>query len=321
MVVLSPGSSRLAYQWAQALGHKLQAPVPSLFTFKIQHALLAGLAGLSVQDAEVSLVSDAQGKGKKKLKERGPILVTHQGLSGPAILRLSAFGARELHAIDYQARIRVNWKPDMPGGHVSSLPAALSPAPCLHSSLFPLFPSSLAPALSIDLHLPEAVLQAKSSIKPLLLPTHSETRPGVEGVVEELEAYKKFQGSKTIGGTSGPTLDLPRRLWQGMVADAGIAPDLKWCDVKKADLRRVAMLVAQCEFEVTGKSTNKDEFVTAGGVSLAGVDMSRMASKSVPGLFFCGEVLDIDGITGGYNLQSAWTTGTIAGRSLVEMAA
>lgn len=157
MVVLSPGSSRLAYQWAQALGHKLQAPVPSLFTFKIQHALLAGLAGLSVQDAEVSLVSSAKGKGKSKLRERGPILVTHQGLSGPAVLRLSAFGARELHAIDYQARIRVNWKPDMPGGDDSCLPA-LSPTPLRPSSLLPLLPSSLAPALPLAQHFLEALL-------------------------------------------------------------------------------------------------------------------------------------------------------------------
>jgi len=105
-----------------------------------------------------------------------------------------------------------------------------------------------------------------------------------------------------------------------MVAEVGVAPDLKWSDVKKTDLRKISMLIAQCDLEVGGKSTNKDEFVTAGGVSLPGVDMSRMHSKSVPGLFFCGEVLDIDGITGGYNLQSAWTTGTIAGRSIAQMA-
>jgi len=197
------------------------------------------------------------GKGKK-LKERGPILVTHQGLSGPAVLRLSAFGARELHALDYKATIRINWKPDMAGS--------------------------------------------------------------VEGVMAEFEAFKKFHGQKDIGGTSGPTLDLPRRLWQAMVAEIGIALDLKWCDVKKADLRKLAMLVAQCDLQVAGKSTNKDEFVTSGGVSLPGVDMSKMHSKSVPGLYFCGEVLDIDGITGGYNLQSAWTTGTIAGRSIAQMA-
>ena len=255
MVVLSPGSSRMAWQWVLALGHALEAPVPSLFTFTISHPLIGGLAGLSVPDAEVTLVSAAQ---KKKLKERGPLLVTHQGLSGPGVLRLSAFGARQLHALDYNATVRVNWRPDMPGG--------------------------------------------------------------VEGVVAELEAFKKFQGSKAIGGNSGPTLELPRRLWQNMVAAVPIAPDLKWCEVKKTDLRKLATLVAQCDLHVSGKNTNKDEFVTAGGVSLPGVDMSRMHSKSVPGLFFCGEVLDIDGVTGGYNLQSAWTTGTIAGRSIANMA-
>ena len=163
------------------------------------------------------------------------------------------------HALDYKATVRVNWKPDMPGG--------------------------------------------------------------VEGVMGELEAFKKFQGSKTIGGSSGPTLDLPRRLWQNMVSAVPIAPELKWCDVKKDDLRKLATLVVNCDLHVSGKNTNKDEFVTAGGVSLQGVDMSRLQSRSVPGLFFCGEVLDIDGVTGGYNLQSAWTTGTIAGRSIAAAAA
>ena len=253
-VVLSPGSSRLAHAWAAELGHTVEPPVPSLFTFNIKHPLLSGLAGLSVQDVEVSLLSGGKGK---KLKERGPILITHQGLSGPAVLRLSAFGARELHALDYKATVRVNWKPQMPRA--------------------------------------------------------------LDGVLEELEAYKKFQGAKVIGGGNGPTLDLPRRLWQAMVSEVSIDPGLKWCDVKKADLRQLAVMVAQCDLDVASKSTNKDEFVTAGGVSLSGVDMSKMCSKSVPGLFFCGEVLDVDGITGGYNLQSAWTTGTIAGRGVAEM--
>lgn len=222
MIVLSPGSSRLAYQWAAQLGHKLQAPVPSLFTFTIPDPLLQGLSGVSVQDGEVALfLPGGGGKSKNKFKERGPILVTHHGLSGPGVLRLSAFAARELHAAAYTTAIRVNWKPDIPRG--------------------------------------------------------------VEGVLEELEALKKFQGSKAIGGQNGPTLDLPRRLWQAMVTRVGIAADLKWCDVKKADLRKLAVMVAQCDLQVSGKNTNKDEFVTAGGVSLNGVDMARMHSKSVPG--------------------------------------
>ena len=255
IVVLSPGSSRLAWQWAAGLGHRLEAPVPSLFTFKINHPLLNGLAGLSVQAAEVSIVPPA-GKSKK-LKEGGPVLVTHQGISGPAVLRLSAFGARQLHDLDYQFTARVNWRPDVAGG--------------------------------------------------------------VEGIMQEFDALKKFQGSKAIGGSNGPTLDLPRRLWQALLAQIPIAPDQKWCDTKKSDLRKLALLITQCDFEVAGKNTNKDEFVTAGGISLPTVDMSKMSSKSVPGLFFCGEVLDIDGITGGYNLQSAWTTGTIAGRSIAQL--
>ena len=255
-IVLSPGSSRLAYQWASSLGHTLEPPVPSLFTLSISHPLLSGLAGLSVQDAEITLVS---GKTKKKEKQRGPVLVTHQGLSGPAVLRLSAFAARQLHALDYKATVRINWRPDVGGA--------------------------------------------------------------VEGVLGELEALKQLQGSKAIGGSTGPTLELPRRLWQAMVAQVGIEAQVKWCEVKKVDLRKLAQLVVQCDLEVSGKNTNKDEFVTAGGVALPGVDMSKMQSKCVAGLFFCGEVLDIDGITGGYNLQSAWTTGTIAGSSLASMTA
>ena len=255
MVVLSAGSSRLAHQWAAALGHTLHAPAPSLFTFTIKGSLLNGLAGLSVPHGEVTLMSSGKGK---KLKESGPILITHQGLSGPGILRLSAFGARTLNELDYKTTIRVNWRPDV---------------------------------------------------------------GGVEGAFAEMEALKESQGAKGIGGNSGPTLKLPRRLWQAMVAEVGIPSDKKWRDIKKADLRKLAALVAQCDLEVTGKNTNKDEFVTAGGVALRGVDVSTMRSKSVDGLFFCGEVLDIDGITGGYNLQSAWTTGTIAGRSVAGMAA
>jgi predicted flavoprotein YhiN len=139
---------------------------------------------------------------------------------------------------------------------------------------------------------------------------------GVEGVMGELEAFKKFQGSKTIGGSSGPTLDLPRRLWQNMVSAVPIAPELKWCDVKKDDLRKLATLVVNCDLHVSGKNTNKDEFVTAGGVTRPTIDFRTMESRVVPGIFFVGECIDIDGITGGFNFQAAWTTAHIAAKAL-----
>uniref|UniRef100_A0A7S1E9J2 FAD/NAD(P)-binding domain-containing protein n=1 Tax=Hemiselmis andersenii TaxID=464988 RepID=A0A7S1E9J2_HEMAN len=254
-LLLATGSARLSYAWAKGLGHDLEAPVPSLFTFTISDTLLQGLAGVSVQDAIVSIPS---GKPKKPLTQQGPVLVTHSGVSGPAILRLSAFGARVLHETDYKTTLKINWTPEI--------------------------------------------------------------ERGIEGVVEQVLEAKAKDSAKTVGGASSPTFGLPRRLWQAMVAKVGLKSDAKWGEVKNSDLRKVAALMCQCQLEVQGKGTFKDEFVTAGGVSLKGVDMKRLESKSVEGLYFAGEVLDIDGITGGYNFQSAWTTGWTAGRSVAEQA-
>jgi len=254
-LMLSPGSSRLAFQWAATLGHKVEPGVPSLFTFTCSDPVLQGLAGVSVQDAEVSLPFKVRGR-KKTLRERGPVLVTHSGVSGPAVLRLSAFGAREMHEVKYSAKMTVNWLPDIDRGEA--------------------------------------------------------------GATEQLESMKKVFAAKQIGGSS---LGLPRRIFQALVESTGIELDAKWVNVRAADIRKLAARLVRSELDISGKGAFKEEFVTAGGVKLEGVEMKTMESKEVPGLFFAGEVLDVDGITGGYNLQAAWTTGWNAGRAIAAAAA
>lgn len=257
-VLLSPGSSRLAHVWAEGLGHELVPAVPSLFTFECRDLLLQGLAGLSVQDAEVALPFRIKGR-RKTLRERGPVLVTHTGLSGPAILRLSAFGAREMHEAKYESTLTVNWLPDLQSGEASA--------------------------------------------------------------VKEMEGAKRTHSEKLIAGASGPTFGLPRRMFQALAMAVGIPEEAKWGHVKDKNLRRLAASFVRCELNISGKGAFKEEFVTAGGVSLKSVDMKTLESKSVPGLYFAGEVLDVDGITGGDNLQAAWTTGCCAGRAIAAAAA
>ncbi|EKX37629.1 hypothetical protein GUITHDRAFT_55772, partial [Guillardia theta CCMP2712] len=219
-------SSRLAYAWATKLGHKLEDPVPSLFTFNIKQKVLDGLAGLAVQEVWMTVV----------YSQRGPVLITHTGLSGPAILRLSAFGLFQFLLL--------------------SLPLCL-----------------------VVLHL-------------LLLSCSS----------------CSSRSSRSVGPAPPllhfPTLNLPRRLWKRI---ARCELQVGWTSLAVPQTYQLG--------KVEGKGAFKEEFVTAGGVPLPEVDMTKMESKVVPGLFFAGELLDIDGITvGGYNLQSAWTTGHAAGR-------
>ncbi|MGH7975998.1 MAG: NAD(P)/FAD-dependent oxidoreductase [Limisphaerales bacterium] len=232
-------------QLAVSLGHKLEPPVPSLFTFHVEIPRLRELAGISVENVEASVV-------ETKLRERGAILITHWGLSGPAILRLSAWGARELHAKNYQFKLQINWLP----------------------------------------HLSE------------------------EKLATEFQARKKSQPAKLI--VNSPIAPLPARLWKQLVLAAGIARDVRWSNFSRAARHKLIQQLLRTEFPVTGKSLNKDEFVTCGGVKLSEVNFKTMESKICPGLFFAGEVLDIDGITGGFNFQAAWTTGWIAGRALAE---
>jgi len=235
------GSAGLAI--AEALGHSIVPPVPSLFTFHIDDPRLRGLEGLSAPVAGASVHGT-------RLRASGPILVTHWGLSGPAILKLSAWGARELHDVDYRFTLGVNWA-----------------EPC-------------------------TLQQAQA----------------------ELEAGRTAHPRRQVA-TANP-FGLPARLWERLVIAAGLATDAIWTGVSNNLLRALASQVVSAEFIVAGKSMNKEEFVTCGGVKLREVDFATMESRICPGLHFAGEVLDLDGITGGFNFQSAWTTGWHAGRAI-----
>jgi predicted flavoprotein YhiN len=243
-LLLATGGCRAAAagQLAVSLGHTLELPVPSLFTFQIASPWLRGLAGVAA-DAEVFIPA-------AKLRERGPLLVTHWGLSGPAILKMSAWGARKLHALNYQFPLLVNWLPE------------LNP----------------------------------------------------EKIMWEFQNRREAMGARLVANV--PLSPLPARLWEQLVWAAGIPRDARWSALTRTQAQALARQLARTEFFVTGKSLNKDEFVTCGGVKLAEVDFKTMESKICPGLFFAGELLDVDGITGGFNFQAAWTTGFIAGRAL-----
>jgi predicted Rossmann fold flavoprotein len=243
-LLLATGGCRAAAagQLAVSLGHQLEPPVPSLFTFHIATPWLRGLAGVSVE-AEASVPG-------VRLRERGALLATHWGLSGPVILRLSAWGARELHKLDYQFPLHINWLP----------------------------------------------------------------RFSAEKIAAEFQSRRNSQPAKLIVNT--PFAPLPSRLWEQLVLAAGISRDTRWSALSRAAQHRLVGQLIRTEFPVTGKSLNKDEFVTCGGVRLGEVDFKTMESRVCPGLYFAGELLDIDGITGGFNFQAAWTTGWIAGRAM-----
>ena len=230
-------------QLAVSLGHTLEPPVPSLFTFYVEIPWLRELAGVSVETVEAFVP-------ETKLRERGVLLITHWGLSGPAILRLSAWGARVLHERDYKFLLQINWLP--------------------HSS--------------------------------------------EEKLAAEFQSRRKSQSAKLI--VNFPIAPLPARLWEQLVIASGIARDTRWAALSGAAQHKLVQQLLRSEFPVTGKSLNKDEFVTCGGVRLNEVNFKTMESKICPGLFFAGEVLDIDGITGGFNFQAAWTTGWLAGRAM-----
>ena len=242
-LVIATGSDRNTLDSLKSLGHKIEEPVPSLFTFNIKDKRIDGLAGVSVENVTVKMDSVAQ---------RGPILVTHWGLSGPAVLRLSAWGARELFEKNYRAQLIVNWLDDY----------------------------SFDKALDI---------------------------------LQKNKDWKDNVRKKVV--TNPAFSQIPIRLWKQLVHFIG---DKNWGDVSKAELRKLAQELTAGEFKIQGKGQFKEEFVTCGGVSLKEVDFKTMQSRVVENLFFAGEVLDIDGITGGFNFQSSWTTGWLAGTALSE---
>ncbi|MDF1825743.1 MAG: NAD(P)/FAD-dependent oxidoreductase [Verrucomicrobiales bacterium] len=247
-VLLATGGVRngAGQKLAGALGHTIIPAAPSLFTFKIDDSRLKDLAGVSVASVKAKIPGTA-------LRSEGPCLVTHWGLSGPAILKLSAWGARELSRCDYRFEVVIDWTPGLRS----------------------------------------------------------------EALDETLSQMREASPRKRISsGVEG--LTIPSRLWQKLVSAAGIDQTTTWSNLLREQRRALVSQLTASTFRVEGKSTNKEEFVTAGGVELKEVNFKTMESKVVPGLHFAGEVLDIDGITGGFNFQAAWTTSKIAGESAAQ---
>lgn len=246
-ILLATGSNPLGYQIAQALGHNIERPVPSLFTFNIIDKNLKELAGISANPVQLKLSVD-----KKTLEQTAPLLITHWGLSGPAVLKLSAWGARVLHDCKYQATLRINWQPQFSSDQMRS----------------------------------------------------------------QLSLIKTQHPKKVIALHRG--VDLPHRLWQYIVARAGIGTE-RWAELSNRSLNQLIQELNQGAYQISGKGAFKEEFVTCGGVKLKEVNFKTMESRVTPGLHFAGEVLDIDGVTGGFNFQSAWTTAWIAGNAIANL--
>jgi predicted Rossmann fold flavoprotein len=233
------------FDWLKELSHTIEEPVPSLFTFNLPKHPIAKLMGVSVEKAKIKIQNS-------KLEEAGPLLITHWGLSGPAVLRLSAWGARELKIKNYELRIFINWLPDY----------------------------------------------------------------------NEENLRKRFQELRTTNASqkiiNKNSFGLPSRLWEFFAEQSGIKNEWRWADLPSTEQNKFIKNLCSYECEVKGKTTFKEEFVTAGGIKLNEVDANTMMSKKFNDLFFAGEVLDVDGITGGFNFQHAWTSGFVAAKSIAE---
>ena len=242
-VLLATGSGSHGYRLAQRLGHSIVPCVPSLFTFKVTDRRLDGMAGVSFDKVKLTLTDSVH----KKFEQTGPLLITHWGLSGPAVLKLSAWGARSLHRDKYQAELTVDFVPD----------------------------------------------RHPDQLRQLLL------------------AFKKQHGRKRV--LTAPIFPVPRRYWRRIARLNGVTDEMTWTNLTRSAMNSIISELAAGRFAVVGKGPFREEFVTCGGVNLKEVDFKTMQSRICPGLYFAGEILDIDGITGGFNFQSAWSTGWIAG--------
>jgi predicted Rossmann fold flavoprotein len=231
------------FDWLRDTGHAVEEPVPSLFTFNMPGNGITALMGVSVEKATVKVMGT-------KLSEEGPLLITHWGMSGPAILRLSAWGARQLAELNYHFTILINW---LPGYREQDL------------------------------------------------------RSDWQSFRDEYAAQKT--GSKNPFG-------LPNRLWNYLLSYSGINTDMRWAEMPAKEQNKLIKNLTAQEFQVKGKTTFKEEFVTCGGIKINEIDPNTMQSKSHPGIFFAGEVMDVDGITGGFNFQNAWTSGWIAAKAI-----
>lgn len=244
LLVATGGQPKSAqYDWLRSLGHAVAEPVPSLFTFNVPDSPLRELPGVSVPRARVTLAGE-------KLHYEGPVLVTHWGVSGPAVLKLSAWGARRLSELSYTGTALINWLPN----------------------------------------------HTDDTLRPWL------------------HQFRQENGRKGIA--ANPQFGLPQRLWRTLAEQAGVGPDLRWSDLPAKTQNRLLELLLRTPLAMRGKTTYKEEFVTCGGITLDDIDLQTMQSRSVPGLYFAGEVLDIDGVTGGFNFQAAWTTGFLAGQAM-----
>ena len=241
VIVATGGSPRASgFDWLRDLGHEIEEPVPSLFTFNMPEEPIKELMGVVADPVSVKIMGS-------KLQSDGPLLITHWGMSGPAILKLSAFGAEELSKEEYQFNVLVNWTGEK---------------------------------------------------------TEQEVREMLKAVVGD-------HGLKKI--TNVNPFQLPGRLWEFLIGKLEFGENMIWQNLGKKNINRLVHLLTNDEYQVQGKTTFKEEFVTCGGISLYDVDMKTMQSRKSPNLYFAGEVLDIDGVTGGFNFQAAWTTGYIAG--------
>ncbi len=240
-LVLATGGAPAGYELARKLGHEIVPLVPSLFTFMVKDPRLAELAGVSFPRATLALKVDGE---SETFEAEGPLLITHWGLSGPAVLRISAFAARALHASGYRGTLRIG----------------------------------ILPGVNAD------------------------------AAFERIARYKETHARRGVAGN--PAADVPKRFWEKIAAPVGAKT---YADVTKLEARALADELTRGAYAIHGKGEFKEEFVTAGGVALKEVDFRTMQSKIVPGLFFAGEILDVDGVTGGFNFQNAWTTAWIAG--------
>lgn len=262
-LLVATGSNPKIWNILEKMGHTIVPPVPSLFTFNINDERINGIPGLSTP-ASVAVLAKTPFNSKVTIKLRskeseevllhaeGPVLVTHWGLSGPAILKLSAWGAILINAYNYRFYIRVNWLPDFNKG----------------------------------------------------------------AIISYLMDIKAVEGKKTVLRTKA--FQLPRRLWINLVRASDILKTTKWADTTREQLQALAGQLTECEFKVEGKSTFKEEFVTAGGIDLKEINFKTLASKKLPNLFFAGEIINVDAITGGFNFQNAWTSGYIAANGIVN---
>ena len=248
LCIASGGYPKMAqFDWLSKMKHSIQSPVPSLFTFNIPKNPLTQLMGISVENATVKIVGS-------KLQQSGPMLITHWGLSGPAVLKLSAWAARELEQSNYEFKIHVNWVPTYNE----------------HS-------------------LKEKIQQVRFEI-----------------------AAQKIANRNPFG--------IPSRLWEYFMQQYGIDADCRWADLPAKEQNKLVKILSAQELQVLGKTTFKEEFVTAGGIQLSDIDANSMQSKLHPKLYFAGEVLNVDGVTGGFNFQHAWTTGWIAANAIANSA-